>query len=484
MLINRQDIRNIAFLVIAQGITAVIGVITFLRYATVLTVPELGRLSFVIASTLLFGLLGELGMRYVVMRETAQDTTRLRQFFYHSAVVRILLSASSTVLLIGFIALIQPWQAERDLLLLAAIVAVTTFAADPATWILYGTGRGDLVGILLIIDRVLYLAATLLAAHLFQSAAGILFAELITNIIRGVISWLWVRPMLAQAAAGGWDTQIFKTLIVRGAVQGAAIIAYVTYSRLTVVVVQSGVSEAALGYYSFAFDVITLLLFVPVALLTALFPTIARTKPEQMPQLHQQIAGLVLLLLPPLAIGLFLFAEQTVTLWVGTRYAPSVLLIRILAVSTLASAFRFMYRQFLLALNRPIPSVVFDVAGVGLLLGLGVPAASAYGGVGVALLYATLEFSLLFALMLVSHRWLGLPHYAFLTLRALSACLLPGLLAYLLTDNFIVRLGAYAAGASLCMVLFRVITPSQIRGAQGAAQRMVQRVFRSASGPA
>ncbi len=484
MLINRQDIRNIAFLVIAQGITAVIGVITFLRYAALLTVPELGRLSFVIASTLLFGLLGELGMRYVVMRETAQDPTRLRQFFYHSAVVRILLSASSTVLLIGFIALIQPWQAERDLLLLAAVVAVTTFAADPATWILYGTGRGDLVGILLIIDRVLYLAATLLAAHLFQSAAGILFAELITNVLRGVVSWLWVRPMLAKASGGGWDAQIFKTLIVRGAVQGAAIIAYVTYSRLTVVVVQSGVTQAALGYYSFAFDVITLLLFVPVALLNALFPTIARTKPEQMPLLHQQIAGLVLLILPPLAIGLFLFAEQTVALWVGTRYAPSVLLIRLLAVSTLASAFRFMYRQFLLALNRPIPSVVFDVAGVGLLLGLGVPAASAYGGVGVAILYATLEFSLLFGLMLVSRRWLGRPHYVFLTLRALSACLLPGLLVYLFTDSFIVRLGAYALGASVCMVLFRVVTPGQIRGAQGAAQHMVQRVFRSSSGTA
>jgi len=458
--LSRADLRNMSWLLAAQAAAALTGILAFTRIGRELPIRELGRFGFVMWSTALFGLLAELGIRYAAMREIAVDPSRTWQVYRHGARARWLLAAGSLAVLFAA-AQVGAWRAERDLLLLGGLVAVTQFGSDPGTWVLFGRGRVDLGAVILVVDRLFYLTAIHVGAWLLPSAEGLVLAALLANLSRLALSGAWLRSRERGPRDRTWDPVLFRRLLVGGSATGVAVIAAVAYSQGAVVLVKAFRSPEELGYFSIAFGIVNVLLVVPMSLTMALFPTLAAglvEGPTTRRRLADLVARLTLVTALPLAVALLLFGDAVLALWMGARYLPASQTLSLLAIALPLSALSFMFRLFLFAANRFKLETILDVAALAVLAVCGVPLAQARGITAVAWLLVALEAVLVLAKLLATRDWLGRPPIARTTLHCLLAVAIPTAIVVLLERwNWYERGVLLALGISVSFIALGVV---------------------------
>jgi O-antigen/teichoic acid export membrane protein len=88
--------------------------------------------------------------------------------------------------------------------------------------------------------------------------------------------------------------------------------------------IASVISTAAVAYYATPYEVITKMWLVSGAMLGVLFPAFSaglRHDPGWVRRTFDVTAGILTLTLLPLALGIVLFAEETLTLWLGPDFA-------------------------------------------------------------------------------------------------------------------------------------------------------------------
>ncbi len=457
-----QNFRNVTALLIAQAVAAGVGIFAFIRIGVIFDVTELGRFGFAASSTVLFGLLAELGVRYIAIKEVALNATRSSQVFRHSVLIRIGLSSLSLALLMLCAAIYPPWQKDIGLLLLAGMGAVSQFGAEPAAWVFFGLGRVDIGAIILIIDRILYVVLLNVFALVFHTAEWLMLAAFAANLLRALIAWLWVRPTLRQQSVSQpiWDYQLIKQLIREGMAIGFAVVISVSYTEISTVVAQTVTTSEELGYFAVALGVIQICLIVPMSLTNALFPALAATQNgEKLRELYRMMLRLTLIMTLPLGVITFTFAEPLLATWAGGRYVQAALILRILAIGMIASSFNYLYRIFLFAQNHPGIESLIDLFGLAAFVVIGGGFGSVYGSLGLAAVFTSLEIVLLVVKFIATWRWLGLPPDLAANGRAVAAVILPAVVVTLPFSTSI-RLLLYSVFSIALIVAFGVIPVS------------------------
>ncbi len=393
--IDKASKRNLIFLLVAQASAALLGVFAFTRIARELPVIEMGRFGFAVYSTALFGLLAELGIRFVAMKEIATSPENVWHYHRHSAYIRWLLAALSLILL-SVVALTPAWRAEWNLLMLGGLLAITQFGSDPATWVFFGRGRIDIGATILIIDRFLYLVAIHIAAQWSPSAESLIIGAVTVNLLRMTFSACWVRMQIKIQPKIIWDKSLFRYLIVDGAAIGIAILTFFTYSQITIVLMKSFSTPEQLGYYAMAFGAMSVLLVIPTSLIMALFPIMATTLGKSIQanrDLFFWFTRLIMLVAVPIVIVLLLFADDILAIWMGAKYTPATLELKILAIALVFSAASFLYRMFLFASEKYKTEITINVSAILATIIIGIPICKIYGGIGVAIVYVFIEAS-------------------------------------------------------------------------------------------
>ena len=147
----------------------------------------------------------------------------------------------------------------------------------------------------------------------------------------------------------------------------------------------SVLSASAIAYYTTPQDAITKILVLPVAIVTVLFPAVARrysTRPSECIEEAREVAVNVFVILFPLITVVALYSREAMTLWVGRTFADeSHLLLKAFAVGVLINAIAQVPATTLQAIGRPrwpatlhlaeallyIPGLYFAVVHFGLL---------------------------------------------------------------------------------------------------------------------
>jgi len=470
LILDRGDVRNVAALLVAQAVAALVGVFAFTRIGRELQVRELGRFGFALSSTAFFGLLAEFGIRYAAMREIALNPGSSGAVYRHAARARWLLAGATLVFLL-LVASLRPWRGERDLLMLAGLVAVTQFGSDAASWVFFGRGRVDLGAVVLVVDRLLYLVGIYVAAFTLPTAEGLVLGALGANLVRMGVSKFWMRAKFGGAGGGAWEPSLFLRMLTGGAAIGVAILVFVGYSQVSVVLMKAFSTPEELGYYAMAFGIVSVLLVIPTSLTMALFPTLA-ARLDQGEETRRELLDwnfrLNLTFALPLAALLFLFPDALLGAWMGVKYAPASLTLRILSVVLVLSTLSFMYRLFFFASNRYRWETALNLIGVSIMIVLGVPICRAYGGVGVAALLVTTECLIVFGKVLGTRRWLGSPPILGVFVPGVLAVAIPGCAAWLADGlRWSLRAGILAVGAGVLLVVFKVVPIELWRVAKG-----------------
>ncbi len=457
--ITPRDYRNMLLLFATQVIAVGVSILTFILITRLFEIGERGRFGFATSTTIFVTLLAELGIRYIAIREIVRDALRSRSIYRHTLLARLLFSGLSLVVLLLLLQLIAPWRSESYLLWVAGLGAVTQFSSEPAAWVFLAQNRMGVYSTIHIIDRLLYMVTICGAAIIFRTAEALLWAILAANLLRMLLSSLWLRHAVpARPEEPFWEIDILKRLVIDGSTVGMAAIISVTYSQFSVILLQGLVSPQELGIYSVAFGLVSLLSVVPIALTSAIFPSLSRANSHQeIHQLYRSIAQINLSAIFPLAVGLMIFAPIA-TQMIGARYEKSVLEIRILSVGMIALALNYVYRMFLLTQKRPWAEIFADGLAMGLIVVLSVIFCPLYGGLAMTVIFSSVELGLLLIKIILTWRWMGRPPYIGILLRAAAATSL----AAAITSRFellLLQLIVYGLMCSVLLFAFRVVPP-------------------------
>lgn len=315
--------KNAFLLTVASIVQKVIAFFYFAFIAKMLGDEALlGAYFLALALTTTIGVLDDLGMTSVIIRETAKERAGAKELFQN--VLGWKLCAMPFTVLAAFLLPAILWFSPEATALVH--LAVFVMLADTLSVMCYGILRG--------LQTVKYEAFGLFIGQLCTACfggiallvAGNNLSFLIIALVLGSV-WNAVFAAIQVARALGWDAFIpsssMGTRPLRlGAMFFLAAIFVKIYSYIDSFTIKMVLGEGAVGVYSIAYKFAYAFQFLPLAFVGALYPAMSSQVADKgaLKKTFLQAEWYLALLAAPIVFGLAALAPEVIGLVYGDRY--------------------------------------------------------------------------------------------------------------------------------------------------------------------
>jgi O-antigen/teichoic acid export membrane protein len=369
------------YLLVASGALSIYAIRSF-------STEAYGRFAIASALIMIFGLISEMGIATITLRELAMASERARDILavavwaelitsvlaaalmfptalilgYRGEVLGLLAIGAAIILIQGLLAALDAaFQARRVLVYSAALVATQATFAVAVGFVLVANGVGP-AGLL----------AGTLCGYIAAIPVGFLLAR----------TRLGIRPQLRGAWRG--VVPLVKAALPVAATGGTAVI----YDRVDVLMLSQLDSVRSAAIYNVPLTILQYSALIPSIVATAFFALLAdllRTDPPAARNAFALIVRIFALLSVPIALVLTFGGETVLTTMFGARYKDSAGPLSVLAWSVVLAFLNYLFWYALLAAYREGAKFRIMVAGLALNVALNVFLIPAYGPKGAAI---------------------------------------------------------------------------------------------------
>lgn len=381
----------------------------FMLYVTRYLGPEkYGVLSFGLAFTGIFSIFTDLGLKQLIVREVARDTSLAKKYLANFLSVKILLgiftvlSASIAVNLLGY-----PRETVRVVYALAIFVALMGI-----TQLFYAIFLGHEKMHFQSIGNVTY-STVLLAGGVYIILRGGGVGDFaLAYLASGVFCLLYsvaVTVKWFRLPGIRLETGFIKSNMRQALPFGMAAVFVMIFYWIDSVMLSMMRGDAEVGWYNAAYRLVLVLLIFPSAFISAIYPYTSRiyeSAKDVLKKTYEKTFRLLSMIALPVGVGTTLLAERIILLFFGSDYAESVIALQILVWSSVIIYMSYSFANLFNSLNRQI--IVTRIAGAALLTNilLNLLLIPRYGMAGAAATTVFTEFITL-ALNIVYARKIG-----------------------------------------------------------------------------
>jgi len=224
--------------------------------------------------------------------------------------------------------------------------------------VLEAAQRFDLVNAIKIPISVLTFLLPLVGLLLGLRLPGIVALILLARVGALVVFFIMNLRMHPQLKEYAGSFSIFPRLFSFGGWITVSSIVGPILVYLDRFLIGSLLSIAAVAYYSAPYEAVTRLWIIPTSLVMTLFPAFSALEGvkdrQRLGTLFTRSVKYVILALGPVVIGIILFAEEALQLWLGADFATkSTLALQILALGVLINSFAHIPFALLQGIGRP-----------------------------------------------------------------------------------------------------------------------------------
>ncbi len=335
--ISRRFVRNLGFGFGAQLVVKALSFVFNIMLVRTLGAEAFGDYAAVNAYGQLFLFLADLGLSTYVVRAIAQtrdeadDRAKLSGLMADVIVLRVLLAALAVGLSIGL-----AWLSGQPLIFLAALalngLSLLLYGAQSAAAMaLAGIERMDLSARAQMAFQACFVVLGALALATGFGYIGVIIGNLLAVLLLTVLS---VRAMRGQGLRPGRINTARWLPLLRASAPFAVITLALGLSyRFDSVLIKSTLGSAATGHYNAAYNLIFNCLLFSNLLNTTLYPLLSREAAGGMSRLGpicERALRYLLLVALPLAIGLFMLADDVVPFLFKAQFAPAASVLRVL----------------------------------------------------------------------------------------------------------------------------------------------------------
>ena len=267
--------KNTGVLLVSQVASYILGFFFVMYTARYLGAAGFGILSFALAFTGIFGVFADLGLRQLTVREVARDKTLASKYLGNIAVMKVILAVITFGLIALFINLLgYPEQTIKVVYLVALSVIFGAFSGMFYS-VFQAFEEMEYQSVGQILSSALLLTGALFAISRGVSVVGFasiyFFVSAVVLVYSFVVCvWKFVLPKV-EVDRSFWKPTIKKALPF--GLSGTFISIYLWIDSVMLSLMKG---DEVVGWYGAAYRLVLVLLFIPIAFNSAVFPLMSR----------------------------------------------------------------------------------------------------------------------------------------------------------------------------------------------------------------
>jgi O-antigen/teichoic acid export membrane protein len=461
----RHMTRDVAIQIVARILNLALGVIVTLVLVRGLGAREFGIWSTLFAISQIASSFGELGLTQVTVSRAAADPEYEGEWLGALLQLRLLVVIPITLCsLIGMLLIAPNAQARLAGVLISCVTLVGAPGIISAVFQL--RVRNDITMAILTINSIVWAIAVVavftLSGGIVAFAAVFLLTSVFTTGLNVVLARRLTRIRL-RGARRRWGS-----LLRVGVGVGIAGILVTSYVKLDQILVFEFAGSRQAGLYGAAYRLLDQVQFIPISVMTTLFPLIAsayRIRRERVQDLLQAAAEYLTMASLPILAFTVVAARPIMILLFGRQFAAAAPALPILAAAFVSISFGYLVGNMVVILELQRRFIRYAAVGLVVNAALNVLLIPRYGFLAAAWVTLLTEVVVLTLSMRSVLRALQMTPRLGRLLRTLAAALLMGA-ATLLARVAGVPLAGLAAVAALsyfpCLLALRVLTVGEV----------------------
>lgn len=390
--------KNTAALFIAESIKSLLYFILAIYIARYLGPIGFGKYSFAVSFTLLAGILPDMGLSTLYIREVSRNRENAKKYMSNFITIKSLLSVLTFTLIVIVINLLNyPMDTVLAIYGMAIYMILTSFF-ELFRSSFHAFEKMEYDAAVKLIERGLLFAAGMYVLMAGYGLLGIIVVSVLAAVVGFGISgifmlWKFVRPSLSL------DWEFCKKSVKEAFPLALAVIFALLYFGIDSVMLSIMKGDAPVGIYNAAYNLILGMTIIPMAFSMATYPLLSRyfkTSKESLRFLYERSIKYLVLLAIPMGMGTMLLAPKIIDFFYGAEYASSALTLQMLVWGGVAWFITFGVNTTLRSVN--MEKTLAWIAGSAVFLNIGLNLALipqfSYIGAGIATIIT--EFFVLF----------------------------------------------------------------------------------------
>jgi len=312
----------------------------------------------------------EIGIAETIIKKIseAQDEETLNKvastLFFFSIGIGIILAVLVTLFALHGVEALFNFEPElmhslKNVFLVIASLFWVLYPLNLFGKIFIGLQRLDLYNILRVVFQSLMLGAILLALQFNKSAESAVVAITLIGLLWKISAWVLLKKTYPniRITLSGFDSQIlkdsarYKTFAFIGQASG------ITMQQCDMYVIGMVVNPSAIAIYAVANTIAIKIAEASGVLGTVIFPALSNFygggKVEQVKKVFVLGTQMMALLLLPVTIFAYHYAETIIRLWVGDSFMSGTVAMQVLAIAWLFNAVTILSALTVKAIDRP-----------------------------------------------------------------------------------------------------------------------------------
>jgi O-antigen/teichoic acid export membrane protein len=452
--------------IVARILNLALGVLVTFILARALGSSDFGVWSTLFAACQIVGSFGELGLTQVTVSRAAADPEREPWWLGALFLLRLFVVIPITLVCLVAVLIIAPSAHAQ---VAGVLIACVALAGAPSVIgaVFQLRVRNDLSMALLTLNSVVWAAAVvgvaLLSGGIVVFAGAFLFTTLFTSVLTVIVALRFTKVHLRGTR------KLWRPLLRVGVGVGIAGIFVTGYVKLDQILVFEFAGSREAGLYGAAYRLLDQVQFIPISVMTTLFPLIAAaytTDKERVKNLLQASAEYLSMASFPILAFTIVAAEPIMKLLFGPQFAAAAPALPILAGAFVSISFGYLVGNMVVILELQRRFAIYAALGLVLNATLNIFLIPPYGFLAAAWVTLLTEVTVMSLSARIVLRGLRMkPRLERLT-RTLAAAVLMGLGTWLARIAGVPLAGLAAIAALIYfpgLLMLRVLTVGEVR---------------------
>lgn len=341
---------------IANKIIALLIAIYLARY---LGVAGYGDYSFIFAYTSFFGIIVDLGINTVLVREIAKNKERTEELISNAVGLKLALFALAALfsfLVLSF--LTYPEEVKIGIYIATFILLFSSIASLLGT-VFQANLQMEYIAIADLISKLPLLLLIIYISSQKGGSIRVIIATLGATILYCVLMYLFSKRVVAARVK--FNVKIWKEILNPAILLGLSGVLSSIFVRMDLILVSLIRGNLEVGYYSIPSQLTDSLTIVPLAFMSSLFPLMSnysKVSKQSLAKSFRLAIKYMLILSIPMAFGTTLLSDRIIIAIYSTNFIPSSPALIIMAWGTILVFCDIIFDNMLISTNQQKKSFI------------------------------------------------------------------------------------------------------------------------------
>ncbi|HTX61482.1 MAG TPA: flippase [Methanobacterium sp.] len=356
MIEAKKIARNTLMVFISQVIYYILTFFTVIYTARYLGAEGFGILSLALSITSIFAMFIDMGLSTYMVREVSRDKSKAETFIPNIALMRLILSLITVFLIILMVNLINYSGTVKLVIYILTVSIIINGISGIFSYVFQANEKMEFLAVSTIILSGSMLLGTLLGvysqlnlfyfAYLYIISNGLVFIFILTSYI-----WKFHIPHIKI------NFNIWKPTLREAWPFGVAAMSGLLYTYIDSILLSIFQNSTVVGWYSAAYRLMLVVLFIPITLNTVLFPVMSplfKSSTESLKLINERYFKYMIIIGLPLGLGTTFLAEKIILLVYGADYTNSIISLQILIWTMVFTFIGASFVQVLQSINKQL----------------------------------------------------------------------------------------------------------------------------------